>query len=130
MRVNIYLKKSVPQLKKIAAKHFHKYIRERDKDKCCISCGRFTTLQAGHFYSAGKHPGLRFNEDNVHGQCVQCNYFLHGALIEYSRNIIDRIGNERFEALKLTADVLKRMRYKWDKQFLIDVIQKYKSKNG
>ena len=66
---NIYSKKTVAQLRAIAVTHFHKYIRNRDAGQPCISCDSFTTLQAGHFYSAGNNPSVRFNEDNVHGQC-------------------------------------------------------------
>ena len=75
---------------------FNKYIRLRDKDKPCISCknmlkGKF---DAGHFYSVGNYPGLRFNEDNVHGQCVHCNQWRGGNLHEYKDNLKIRIGEE------------------------------------
>ena len=58
-------KKQLSKLIAIAVTHFHKYIRRRDQDKPCISCGKYTLLQAGHFYSAGGNPVVRFNEDNV-----------------------------------------------------------------
>jgi len=49
--------KTVSQLKAIAVRHFHKYIRTRDQDQPCISCGKYTTLQAGHFIVlATTHP--------------------------------------------------------------------------
>jgi len=126
---NKYLDKTLSQLKAIAVTHFHKYIRNRDRGKPCISCGRHTTLQAGHYYSAGQHPSVRFDPDNVHGQCLQCNYFKHGNLINYSHNIIDRIGEKRFKNLKLKIDLSKRARFKWSKFYLIDVIEKYKELN-
>tara|TARA_E500000318_G_scaffold112053_1_gene133695 strand:- start:3366 stop:3785 length:420 start_codon:yes stop_codon:yes gene_type:complete len=126
---NKYLDKTLSQLKAIAVTHFHKYIRNRDRGKPCISCGRHTTLQAGHYYSAGQHPSVRFDPDNVHGQCLQCNYFKHGNLINYSHNIIDRIGEKRFNNLKLKIDLSKRARFKWSKFYLIDVIEKYKELN-
>ena len=126
---NKYLDKTLSQLKAIAVTHFHKYIRNRDRGKPCISCGRHTKLQAGHYYSAGQHPSVRFDPDNVHGQCLQCNYFKHGNLINYSHNIIDRIGEKRFKNLKLKIDLSKRARFKWSKFYLIDVIEKYKELN-
>jgi len=78
------------------------FIRKRDEGKQCISCkhplrGKY---DAGHFYSAGAYPNLRFNEDNIHGQCVRCNRDLHGNLNEYRPRLLERIGQERMQALE------------------------------
>ena len=103
---------------------FNTFIRERDKGKQCISCP--TILQgkydAGHFYNCHGHPSLRFDENNVFGQCVFCNQHKHGNLIEYRKGLIERIGIERFEELeskakafhKFTVDEVKllTLRYK------------------
>lgn len=80
---------------------FNKYIRLRDKGKPCISCGRplRAKYDAGHCYSVGAYPNLRFNEDNVHGQCVACNQHKHGNVSEYMINLPKRIGYERYGAL-------------------------------
>ena len=129
MKLETLKKKSVSQLKKIAVTHFHKYIRNRDKDKPCISCGKYTTLQAGHFYSAGNNPTVRFNEDNVHGQCKRCNYFFSGNLIPYQQNLINKIGQERFDKITLNVEMARKSRYKWDKLYLLEVIEKYKALN-
>tara|TARA_B100000287_G_scaffold9592_1_gene9641 strand:+ start:4584 stop:5006 length:423 start_codon:yes stop_codon:yes gene_type:complete len=130
MAINKTLKKkTLLQLKAIATKHFNKFIRDRDKDKPCISCGKHTTLQAGHFYSAGKHSSVRFNEDNVHGQCVSCNYFKSGDLLNYRTNLIEKIGVDRFEKLTLNVMQTKQTGYKFDRFFLIEVIEKYKALN-
>ena len=83
-------------------KVFNTYIRKRDKAKGCISCGRafHGKYDAGHYFSVGSHPELRFDEDNVHGQCVYCNRDKHGNLIEYAERLPQRIGEYRYEALK------------------------------
>ncbi len=80
---------------------FNKYIRLRDVAKGCISCGGQLNkkFDAGHYYSVGAYPNLRFNEDNCHGQCVFCNQHRHGNIHEYSINLPNRIGQERFELL-------------------------------
>ena len=101
VKKTIYQKKTIAQLKGIAVTHFNKFIRNRDKGEACISCGNYTTLQAGHFFSAGQHPSVKFNEDNCHGQCVHCNYYKHGNLINYRHNLIEKIGEDRFEKLNL-----------------------------
>jgi ssDNA-binding Zn-finger/Zn-ribbon topoisomerase 1 len=82
---------------------FNTYIRLRDKDLPCISCGQ--NLQgkktdASHFYSCGAYPQLRVDEDNVHNACVHCNQHKGGNLHEYRKRLPARIGQERFDALE------------------------------
>ena len=99
---------------------FNKFIRLRDKDKGCVSCNTPLTSKydAGHFYSTGSYPELRFHEDNVHGQCVHCNQHKHGNLLEYNIKIVDRIGADKLEVLnslrnkpkKYTIDELKGLK--------------------
>ena len=85
---------------KIAQAHFNRYIRERDKDKPCISCGEYRkTNDAGHYFSVGNYPALRFNEKNCHLQCVYCNRHLHGNLTEYEPRLRALIGDKEMERL-------------------------------
>lgn len=96
---------------------FNAYIRERDKDLPCISCGvTHAVWHAGHYKTTKAFPELRFNEDNVHKQCEKCNIELGGNIIQYRKNLILRIGQERVEALesyqppiKLTVIELKEL---------------------
>lgn len=97
-------------------KVFNAYIRERDKNKPCISCGtnKSNAWHASHYYPTTKSY-LRFNEDNVHKSCVKCNVFLHGNLVQYRERLIEKIGIERVIALdeaknnrlELTTDEIK-----------------------
>uniref|UniRef100_UPI001ABFAEF6 recombination protein NinG n=1 Tax=Xenorhabdus beddingii TaxID=40578 RepID=UPI001ABFAEF6 len=43
------------------------YIRERDRDLPCVSCGTFTSAQwdAGHYRTTAAAPQLRFDERNI-----------------------------------------------------------------
>ena len=95
------------------------YVRERDRGLPCISCGCpwSETFQAGHFMSRGARPELRFNLDNIHGQCVRDNMHLSGHLLGYRKGLIERRGVEVVEALegphapaKWSIDELKTMR--------------------
>ena len=92
---------------------FNEFIRKRDKDKPCISCGKKAgafTLTAGHYYPAGSYKNLRFDEDNVHGQCWwDCNKNKSGNLIEYRIGLINRIGKARVATLE--AHRLVGMKY-------------------
>lgn len=99
------------------------YIRERDRELPCISCGTFTTVQweAGHFRSRGAASHLRYNEDNIHKQCHRCNDELSSNAIPYRIALVEKIGLERVEALennntphRFTREELKgiRMHYR------------------
>ena len=78
------------------------YIRARDKDLSCISCGRYHQGQwhAGHYMSIGARPELRFNENNIHKQCQPCNTHLHGNLLLYRKALILKIGFDMVEYLE------------------------------
>ncbi|RSZ60026.1 recombination protein NinG [Massilia atriviolacea] len=81
---------------------FNAFIRERDRDEPCISCGRHHDGQwhAGHFRSVGAQPALRFDETNVHKQCAPCNNHLAGNIVEYRIRLIQKIGALRVELLE------------------------------
>jgi hypothetical protein len=99
--------KTVQDWTKEAQKVFNEYINLRDKGLPCVSCGvslEGKKVNASHFYSAGGHFNVRFNEDNVHSSCIKCNMYLSGNLVEYGRRLPERIGKERFEALKQMAN--------------------------
>jgi hypothetical protein len=57
-------------------------------------------IHAGHYRSVGAHPELRFEPDNCHAQCAQCNNFKSGNLTEYRANLIKKIGLQRVEWLE------------------------------
>ena len=81
---------------------FNSWIRERDYDQPCISCGRLHQGQyhAGHYLTVGAHPELRFEPDNAHKQCAPCNDHLSGNLIEYRKRLLVKIGPQRLEWLE------------------------------
>jgi len=107
-------------------KEVNKFIRNRDKDKPCVSCGKplLNKFDAGHYRSAGGNPELRFNESNIHGQCVYCNQHLHGNLIDYRIRLIERIGVEKVEWLEKKHDPKH-----YTIEELKELIKEYKSKN-
>jgi hypothetical protein len=123
-----YEKYTLPQLRIKAGVVFRKWIRKRDTEQPCISCGTWDTSDAGHFYSAGHYPELEFHPDNVHVQCKKCNMHLHGNLIEYRKKLIVRIGEQSVEKLDEIAAYYKRITYKHDRFVLIDIIEQYKGK--
>ncbi|WP_392562516.1 recombination protein NinG [Orbus sturtevantii] len=99
---------------------FNSFIRERDKNEPCISCGTMKQdiqYHVGHFKSVGAHRELRFNELNCHKQCSRCNNYLSGNLNAYRENLINKIGLENVELLerqhepkKYTIDEIKQIK--------------------
>jgi hypothetical protein len=95
------------------------YVRQRDAGLPCISCGKPDTgaRDAGHFFTVGARPELRFDLDNIHAQCVQCNQHKHGNVAFYRIGLTAKIGEARVArlegphpALKLTTPDLQALR--------------------
>jgi hypothetical protein len=110
---------------KIAQTHFNKYIRLRDTGNLCISCQKKPKKEnAGHYFSAGTHTNVRFDEMNVHLQCEHCNTFLSGNLIEYGIHLEKKIGADEFTMLRERAYVTR----KYTKDELKQLAEYYKQK--
>jgi hypothetical protein len=87
--------KTKAQHLKDAQAAFNAFIRLRDMDKPCVSCGRFHNgkWNAGHYRPVGGLGSpLRFNELNAHRQCEPCNSHLSGNLVPYRVELIKRVG--------------------------------------
>jgi hypothetical protein len=104
-----------PQLVKVAQTAFNSFVRQRDHDKPCISCGKppddsANGWDASHYRSVGSSPHLRFVEDNCNKSCKHCNQFLAGNIVEYRKGLIERIGLKRVEQIESDQTVRKYTR--------------------
>lgn len=122
--------KTLPELRKEAQAAFNAYIRARDENKPCISCGCHLSsvgvggrFDAGHYRTRGAAPHLAFNEDNVHGQCKRCNRYLSGNVSNYRIGLIERIGTGKVEALEANNEATK-----FTREMLIELRLSYKKK--
>lgn len=123
--------KTLPKLKKEAEREFNAFIRARDADQPCISCGApppdlsglHAGRDAGHYRSVGSAAHLRYHEDNVHAQCVHCNQHGAGRAVEYRISLIARIGEARVVALETNNTVRK-----WTHDELRGIRDTYKAK--
>ena len=113
------LLKSKAQWAREAQAAFNSFIRVRDADLPCISCGRHHQGQwhAGHYLSVGARPELRFDELNVHKQCQPCNTHLSGNAVLYRKGFIAKVGESVVDWLegphklrKDTVDALKEIK--------------------
>ena len=111
--------KSKSDWAKEAQTAFNAFIRVRDHDQPCISCGKHHTGQyhAGHYLSVGARPELRFEETNVHKQCSICNNHLSGNAVMYRMALIRKLGlqavdwlESHHEPQRYTIDELKAIK--------------------
>ncbi len=102
--------KTMAKLKAEAQQAVNEYVRARDAGKPCISCGRPDDGQhqrhAGHWKTVKARSDIRFNPDNIHAQCSQCNMYGGGGLHPgYLPELINRIGQGRVNILTICAVV-------------------------
>jgi len=118
--------KTTSDFVKECQKWINRYVRLRDKDKGCVSCGSPLTgkYDAGHFFSAGGHGSVRFDLNNIHAQCVYCNQYEHGNLFNYHKELLNRIGSEQFNKLEQRSKGV----HKHDKEELKEMIIEFKKK--
>lgn len=97
---------------------FNAWVRARDAELPCVSCGRHHQgkYDAGHYRTVGSNPALRFEPKNCHRQCSPCNTRLSGNIVNYRIELVKRIGAEEVEwlegpheAKKYTVEELKAM---------------------
>lgn len=121
--------KTRPALQKEAQAAFNAWVRARDADKPCISCGRSAlddpltggAWDCGHYRSVGAAPSLRFDPRNAHKQCKHCNQWLDGNYVDYRRGLIDRIGVDAVEDLEGPLPPAK-----WTRDELREIEARYK----
>ena len=87
----------------------NKYVRLRDRNLPCISCGKWDhelkeavrkgKWDAGHYKTVGSHPEIRFDTKNINKQCLNCNGFNAGNIPGQERGIEARYGQERLDWL-------------------------------
>ena len=130
MSTNNYKNHSVSKLLIEARKAVHLYIRKRDAGKPCVSCGDFYGQKdPGHYYKAETYSQLKFNTDNIHMQCQKCNGYEQGNLKGYKQGIESRLTPLKLNKLNEAAAAAKRnTTFKWDRNDLIEIIKKFKSK--
>lgn len=96
--------KSLGQLKREFDTVFSKYIRlkySKNGMVQCVTCGKWAkikAMQAGHYISR-TYLSTRFDERNVHPQCMSCNVFKKGNLDEYAIWLIGTYGEGILEEL-------------------------------
>ena len=96
----------------------NRYVRVRDRDLPCISCGRYHTGQyhAGHYRSVAACSSMRFYTLNINKQCSVCNTHLSSNAIQYRLALVEKYGASTVEhiessngCVRYSIDYLKRI---------------------
>jgi len=96
----------------------NRYVRVRDRDLPCISCGRHHTGQyhAGHYRSVAACSSMRFYTLNINKQCSVCNTHLSSNAIQYRLALVEKYGANTVEyiessngCVRYSVDYLKRI---------------------
>ena len=111
--------KTKAQWLKEAQAAFNAFVRIRDHNYPCISCGKPNNgnhqRHASHFRSVGAAPHLRFHLLNVHASCATCNSVHSGNLLEYRKRLPAKIGEPMTEWL-MYANFEKRYSIEYAKR--------------
>lgn len=121
-------RKSISSLKKKADKIFSRYVRERDKHRGCITCGKILSpskMDAGHWMGRGA-GAVRYDEHNVHSQCKNCNRFSRGGQVPeiYRRKLNQLYGKEEVERIYVAS----KKAHRFTRDELEGIIQEYTDK--
>lgn len=121
--------KTLGQYEAEAKKEFQKWIRKRDENLPCISCGTLTSdlWDGGHYKKAEIYSGVIFDESNVSRQCRKCNRFLGGNELNYREGLIARYGEQYVLDLEKKANETRN--HKYTKEELKQIREKYRLLN-
>lgn len=125
-RIRRASKNPIPSLRRKLTLVFNRYIRMRDKDLGCISCVTGAVENAGHFKSVGSNPkpSMAFNEYNVNGQCIHCNYTLGGNEEGYKKGLIKKYGKDILEKLLIKSAIRSNPWTRWEYEAMIILYEK------
>lgn len=101
------------------------YVRFRDRELPCISCGTWDTVrwEAGHFIPVGRSSFLRYDLSNIARQCHRCNCMEGGRMTDYEARVRFRIGDAEVDRLKAAP----RMKI-WEREELQAIEAEFKEK--
>ena len=121
--------KTLGKFESEAKTEFQRYIRKRDAELPCISCGTEQTdlWDGGHFKKAELYSGVIFDEMNCHKQCRKCNRFLGGNELNFREGLIVRYGETY--VLEIEQRAAKLRVYKYTKDQLKEIREKYRVLN-
>jgi hypothetical protein len=89
--------------------------RKHDGIIYCYTCNKALTVktaQCGHFVSR-MYLATRWDLDNLRCQCVGCNVWGRGKLLDFEDNLVEEIGDVKVEFLKESRKQLCKLNREW-----------------
>lgn len=91
---------------------FSIYVRTK-YPKFCYTCDKPSSkLQCGHFIPRS-YLATRWDERNTRPQCVGCNIWGRGQLLEFEERLIEELGREVVDELKAKRKLLWKLTPSW-----------------
>ena len=112
-------------------REWSKYIRTRDMWTCQRCSKQYdpptSALHCSHFWSRGNWS-VRFDEDNTEALCYGCHCYLGGNPVEFHKYYLEKLGQERFDALEKRKNTPKSgsIKYYKSKEFRLTIKEKMK----
>ena len=112
-------------------REWSKYIRTRDMWTCQRCSKQYdpptSALHCSHFWSRGNWS-VRFDEDNTEALCYGCHSYLGGNPVEFHKYYLEKLGQERFDALEKRRNTPKSgsIKYYKSKEFRLTIKEKMK----
>ena len=112
-------------------REWSKFIRTRDMWTCQRCSKQYdpptSALHCSHFWSRGNWS-VRFDEDNTEALCYGCHSYLGGNPVEFHKYYLEKLGQERFDALEKRKNTPKSgsIKYYKSKEFRLTIKEKMK----
>lgn len=104
--------RSMAKLKKELDRVFSIYIRAK-YHKSCYTCGKTAvTLQCGHFIPR-TYLATRWEEMNCRPQCVGCNIFGNGQLLDFEERLTEELGEDVIIGMKQSRHKITKLSPSW-----------------
>lgn len=106
--------KKIPlsRLKRSLDAVFSLYVRAKYPKQCYTCPGKGKTLQCGHFISRS-YLATRWNEDNCRPQCVGCNIWGRGKLLDFEERLKSELGEDKVEEMKRSRRIIWKLNRSW-----------------
>lgn len=128
-KLNNKSKTPFAQLVNEAIEKAAEWVRIRDKEKGCITCGKKVTCSM-HLYDKSTFPWMAALARAQFGGCFDCNRRdkeEQGFKDFFKLMVSDRVGMEEFKYIRLVAQAGREKTIKHPRQFYENLISEYKS---
>lgn len=80
-------------------------------------------MQNGHFVRRNA-TAVRYEEDNCRPQCVGCNLYGEGKVLDFEENLVKELGRDRVEEIKQ----MRHLTVKRTPDWFVEQIEYYKER--